>query len=289
MGSRGTEYGVVHLIVEKSSRLQDYLIEKKQLTTSVIEKLLWLGSIYLNESRVSDKNFQINAGDRLRVHTEPRRFSFDSSLGGRVEKDAAGYLIIDKPSGLPVHALTDNMRENVIELLSQELGIQLFVTHRIDIETSGLLLLAKTKEEQARINSLIRAGKVQRFYHAWVSQEIKPGRYNHYMIRSPKAPKSVSLEPGVDRDICVMNVKSCERVLNFNVNGIDFNAPAFKVGIELETGRTQQIRAQLSELGCPIINDVAYGGVAVDGSVRAISLRAFALELDGSRVELTKF
>jgi 23S rRNA pseudouridine1911/1915/1917 synthase len=286
MEKRGSEYGVVHLTVEQSAPIQEYIAKKIGLNEPDIENLLWLGSIYLNDVRISGKNYLVKSGDRLRVHTEPRRFETRGELRSRTVKQSDHYIIFDKPSGLPVHALTDNVRENVIALLSEELGIEVFITHRIDIETSGLLLLAKNKEEQGRINSLIRAGEVKRFYQAWASQKVEPGRYTHYMTRSPKAPKSVSSEPAADRDVCVMKVRKCESVSSFEVNGIQFDKAAFKLEIELETGRTQQIRAQLSELGCPIINDVVYGGAEVNRSIRAIALRAFALELDGQLVQI---
>lgn len=307
---RGEEYGVRHLIVEMPQSLLEFL---NGLVSSERAHLLCeLGSVYVNDSRSTDSAKSLSVGDRVRVHLEPRRYDLPKFLKSRIKKENDGYLLVDKPSGLPVHALVDNLRENLIAGLETELGLKLFITHRLDIETSGLLILAKTPEAQAAINAKFHERLWKRTYIALTEKPLTVGRHVHFMEKSPKAPKHVydferagslrcELEVlnslrrdeahSISSDTSSANRDQSSIVPTSRVSSVRGREwhirgtapyPYYENEIQLLTGRTHQIRAQLSALGAPILGDQAYGSTLQlrdsDTNALAIALWAFQIQ-----------
>jgi 23S rRNA pseudouridine1911/1915/1917 synthase len=133
-------------------------------------------------------------------------------------------------------------------MLEEQLGHPVFVTHRLDVATSGLLVLAKSLKAQAQINKLFAKRKVRKFYRARVERPVASGLVEHFMDPNSRIPKVLSAETREGWLDCRMNV------LN-----VSETAEGFALEIELLTGRTHQIRAQLAALGAPILGDTAYG------------------------------
>ena len=271
---RGADYGVLHLRGQSFESLLNFLVRETRLTNAQILDLFRLGAVYVGGHRQFQPKTQIEPSTEIRIHTTPRRFP-PVDLKSRVVFEGLDYLLLDKPSNLPVHALTDNVVENVISLLGLQLGRQVFITHRLDVETSGLLVIALTPEAQARLNSQIAERNIKRRYKASVEREITVGEYIHYMKPSPKAPKEVSVEEKIGWLKCRLKVTDCL-----------LRGDLFQLSIELLTGRTQQIRAQLAALGAPIFGDTMYGGRPDDQEARAIALRACSIEIDDRRFEI---
>jgi 23S rRNA pseudouridine1911/1915/1917 synthase len=253
--SRGHNYGVKHFYASQEGGLLPVVNAALALGEQRVQELCSLGAIYLNEKRViSLAEANVKKGDYLRVHAEPRRYVLhDTDLAGLIYYENADFVVVNKPSGLPAHATVDNLTENMLSLLTQKMGIDLKITHRLDIATQGLMVLAKTSEFQSAFNEELRNSRIKKYYRATVQGVPKVGRLVHYMLPSPRAPKKVSrdLQPGWQ--MCALNILCVKSVFK------DFS----EIEIELETGRTHQIRAQLSHEGYPILGDVAYGGVSL--------------------------
>lgn len=259
-------FKMCHALATEEAPLTAALKTIPEIAHTAFDELFHLGAVYLNHHRIRE-NQMLKAGDYVRVHLDPRRFSVAFDFKAQIFFENDHFLVFNKPSGIPVHATVDNWVENVIFQIKQELDIDLFVTHRIDIATSGLLVYAKTKTFQSQFNKLIRLGKVQKFYRAKTLIEVQEGEIIHYMQPSPRAPKIVTnIEtPGYDR--CHLTVQRCFK------NGDDY-----EVDIELHTGRTHQIRAQLGYLGAPIVGDQMYGSISPLSSRDEIALTCSALK-----------
>jgi 23S rRNA pseudouridine1911/1915/1917 synthase len=256
--SRANPYGVQHLLVKSTSNLWNVLFDELNIENNLAENLFNLGGIYLNHHRLTSDFLQndpkavLNPGDYLRVHQQPRRFPIERlQYPDCIVDITKDYVLVNKPTGLPVHPTVDNIQENICALLSTYLGEKLYVTHRLDMGTGGLFVLARTLEFQRYFNQQLADGRVRKLYRAQVA-----GNYDgeleltHYMEPSPKAPKNVSRLAVPGWPACRLRILDSEYHSALGVTDLV---------IELQTGRTHQIRSQLSSEGFPIIGDVMYG------------------------------
>lgn len=253
---RGHEYGVHHFLSQKPGTLKSLLPELIALPEEQVEKLIHLGSVYLNHSRCFDLHKSIHQGDYLRVHSRPRRYPVDRiDYQKIIVFENTDFVVLNKPAGIPVHATVDNCQENLIYQLSKKMNVNFKVTHRLDVATSGLMVLAKTDKFQKEFNQLLTESKVKKIYRAYVngknafSEKTGSDSLIHYMEPSPRAPKKVNVHPLENWQRCALKILSSKQI-NLNTT---------ELLIELETGRTHQIRAQLSYEGFPVMGDNMYG------------------------------
>jgi 23S rRNA pseudouridine1911/1915/1917 synthase len=269
---RGIHYGVVHLHVGAVpvATLQNYLLENG---VDRAEILISLGAVYVNDQRVLIGSTEVRTGDYVRAHTQPRRFSKPPGLKSRIIEQTSGYILFDKPAGIPVHSQVDNARENLLSFLEEELGEDLFVTHRLDTETSGCILIARTSEARSQINQLFRDRKIKKNYVAVVERAVQLGHYTHFMEPSFKSPKVLSEQAQDGWIQCELIILTCSDMSTDSQK-------LFEVEIELLTGRPQQIRAQLAYLSAPIIGDTRYGSTVSSSEPNSIGLRCSELLFD---------
>jgi 23S rRNA pseudouridine1911/1915/1917 synthase len=216
--------------------------------------LLDLGSIYHNHKRAKS-NISLKIGDYIRVHSQPRRFPIDRNWKDTIVHETDDFVIINKPFGVPTHPSVDNIIENAVHQLSLALNQPIYVTHRLDVATSGLLCLAKTKEFQKKFNVCLQEKTIEKKYRARVEGHLKQtGIIRHFMEVSTFLPKKLSVEPAEGCQECLLEIENVKHLLH------DDGAPYSVVEIRLITGRTHQIRSQMAALGHPIIGDKIYGG-----------------------------
>jgi len=252
--ARGFEYGVIHGLVEIPTNLIAYAENHLQGFPLSAQELLSLGAVYVNNQRVHE-DCPLKPEDYVRIHRKPRRFpTRDVNWEERILFENTDFLLLDKPGGIPCHPTVDNTQENVLQTLKEKKQQNFYVTHRLDVPTQGLLIVAKSKEAQTRINFAFSSRKIKKIYRAWTSPSaLKPGLQTHFMLKTPRAPKTVFKEPPAElcekTEICEMRIRKNDSYSSHS----DFE-------IELLTGRTHQIRAQMSALGFPLWGDQLYGG-----------------------------
>ena len=246
---------IQHLICYQASQLDEFLCKQLSLSSELVQQLLNLGALYINEQRVL-QNTALNENDYVRVHLEPKRFLGFTFHEDWIVLQTEDFIVFNKPSGLPCHPTLDNCRENLLELAIHSLQIPLFVTHRLDVPTSGLILLARNKSMLSYFNKCLEAHTVQKKYEALVhgSFTSAPQKLTHYMKKEIRSPKELSHE-------CLENTLRCElNILESQILPDNFS----HLQIQLLTGRTHQIRSQLSFIGHPIVGDTLYGALATD-------------------------
>ncbi len=160
-----------------------------------------------------------------------------------------GDLVQPDPSG--ESALEDQIKA-FIKCRDQKPGdVFLGVVHRIDRPVSGVVLFAKTSKALARLNEMIREGRIHKIY--WALTEATPspesGELKHYIVRDTRLNKSKAYD--------TPKSEGKEARLRYRVAGVGTRYTL--VEVELLTGRHHQIRAQLSKIGCPIRGDLKYG------------------------------
>ena len=291
-------FGLCHIgqMLSKPSQISHHLIDRKQSLNDFLEsqdlpislaELYQLGAIYLNKERViSDR--ELKNGDYVRIHPDPKRFDISEiDWNHKLVEDNKDFVIVNKPSGLPTHATLDNLIENTLYQVSRFLGQELLVTSRLDVGTSGLLFFAKTADFQRKFQQWLKEGEMRKFYHARVSCEkfhLTPGRLEHYMLLSKRRPKELSRKSKTASKLCQLDLLQMTPLTD----------SIYELDIELLTGRTHQIRAQLAFENAPILGDELYGSpLLYDGSPRTkaakmpkeqFALTCHSLEMPGNRM-----
>lgn len=240
-------------------RLDLFVSEETGATRSNAQTLIDNGSVLVN-GRAEAKNYRIRLGDVIEINIpEPKELEVmpeDIPLNVVYEDDS--IIVINKASGMVVHPANGNESGTLVNaLLFHCKGslsgingvIRPGIVHRIDKDTSGLLVVAKTDEAHVFLSSLLKDHGIKRVYHAILSGHLKEARgtVNAPIARHPVDRKKMAVVKGGKKAVTHYTVIE--------------EYPSFTYAkMELETGRTHQIRVHMSHIGHPIIGDTVYGG-----------------------------
>ena len=185
--------------------------------------------------------------------------------------DRDGLLAVAKPPGLPVHPTRDLQRPSVLGLLQRAYPTQhIGLVHRLDVDTTGVLLLTRAKALQAELGRAFAERRVHKTYVALCEGRLEaslPLAIHNYL-----KPQKLS---GIERMVAVRSGGEVARSTVVAVrNGVQLCA----VVVQPETGRRHQIRAHLSGLGTPLCGDRLYGAKGRPPAPR-VMLHAWHIEL----------
>ncbi|MBC7419866.1 MAG: RluA family pseudouridine synthase [Bdellovibrio sp.] len=259
--------GVNHFNNKEFNLLSEILYEHLTLNSKNFEDLLKLGAIYVNNERqVKDKFIAENSS--FRVHTKPRRYNCAYPWSSLIIFENDFFLVLNKPSGVPSHPSVDNAVEDALTQVSLARKFPLFVTHRLDTLTSGLIVYGKKQSFVKDFNMQMQHRNVRKKYVALIeSTQNLPSKLTHYMDPGPGTPKKLSDQVTKDWPLCELEILDQKQV-----------SPKLSwVKLNLLTGRTHQIRSQLSHLHAPVSGDLLYGAKSAF-QPNAIALRSCEIE-----------
>ena len=248
----------------KGQRIDNFLIKRlKNVPKSHVYQLLRSGQVRLNSKRTQPEH-HLELGDAVRippVRMVERSFPLAKKVTAsgfirfKVLFEDQALLVINKPPGVAVHG-GSGVSFGVIEQLRAQHPEWKFLelVHRLDRETSGVLLLAKSRAALVELHRQIRAGAIEKRYLALVKGKWRNPRQN------VKLPLNKYLTPAGERRVAVIDGSGREGMLAHTVFILRKSWEDFSLlEAELKTGRTHQIRVHLAYLGFPIVGDDKYG------------------------------
>jgi len=249
-----------HTIVAEAGgqRIDNYLLKiLKGVPKSHIYRILRSGEVRINGGRIG-ADYRLEPGDRMRL--PPLRTAepvhrpvppFNRKLEQAILFEDEHLLVLDKPSGLAVHG-GSGVNFGVIEQLRAQRPLARFLelVHRLDRDTSGLLLLAKKRSALTALHAQLRAGRVKKFYLVLVRGQWRNQKQNVRLSLRKHAVASGERRVSVDSE-----GQDAHTVFELQQAWREYSL----LRAELKTGRTHQIRVHLTHLGFPIAGDDKYG------------------------------
>ena len=232
------------------------------------------GLVKINNKVVTRVSHRLSAGDRIEaiLYRTPPAALIPQEIPLDIVFEDEYLLVVDKPAGMVVHPAYGNPDGTLVNALMHHLKIPAIevdalgsskiplsegsagprpgIVHRIDKDTSGLLVVAKRDDVHAKLASQIERRTMRRRYRAfvWGQPEASIGRIETLIGRDPR-----------DRKRMTVTKRSGKRaVTHFEVSNQVHKAT--ELTVRLETGRTHQIRVHMLHLGHPIVGDPVYGG-----------------------------
>jgi 23S rRNA pseudouridine955/2504/2580 synthase len=267
-------------------RIDNFLVRfLKGVPKSHLYRLLRTGQVRVNSRRV-DATYRLQLGDRVRlppVRTTVPQGRQTASAGPSTARlsphtllEDNALLVIDKPAGVAAHGGSGVSRGAIEQLRAERPDLRfLELVHRLDRDTSGVLLLAKKRSALTNLHAQIRAGEVKKSYLVLVR-----GNWSNE-TQHVRLPLSKHLTASGERRVNVSDDGSPSHTVFTRIRGF----PGYTLlHAALLTGRTHQIRVHLAHLGFPIAGDDKYGDFALNKNLQRLGLKRMFLH--AARVEL---
>lgn len=279
---------------QAGDRLDRAVAAWRGLSRAAVLRLIDVGGLYLNGRAVGrrDKGRLLHAGDALTVDPQldkPEVPLADEQLPLEVLAEGKGWVAVNKPAGVPVRPHALNETGTVLNAVAArhpgvvgvgEGGLRSGVVHRLDNETSGVLIVAFEQDAWETLRDAFAEHRVAKRYLALVhGRPNETGQAVRHLRVARHAPAHVEVLDQPDPDRGTRRCSLAWRVLE------QLGPAGCLVEVDLHTGFLHQVRAMMSALGHPVVGDEQYGpGLPVYGAPRQV-LHAASITIEQTRIE----
>jgi 23S rRNA pseudouridine1911/1915/1917 synthase len=245
-----------------SGQRVDRLIAERlpALSRSRVKALIEAARVTIDGATIANPSFRVKPGQLVAIdvppaiddHPEAQEIALD------IRYEDSELVVLDKPAGMVVHPAPGNPDSTLVNALLAHCGDSLVgiggvkrpgIVHRIDKDTSGLMVVAKTENAHAKLSAAFADRSIERAYWAvvWGVPAPREGVIDKPIGRSPKNRKKMAVVP--QGKVAITHYKVI-RPLGLAVSLVE---------CRLKTGRTHQIRVHMTEIGHPLVGDPVYG------------------------------
>ncbi|HEY9060415.1 MAG TPA: RluA family pseudouridine synthase [Pseudobacteroides sp.] len=270
-------------------RIDSWISEKLgDYSRTYVKKLIDNESVLVNGKKIKS-NYKLKVDDEVTVFVpDPVKLDVEAEkIDMDIVYEDKDILVINKPKGMVVHPAAGNYSGTLVNGLMDYCGDDLSdingvirpgIVHRIDKDTSGLLVVAKNNKAHEKLTEMLKAHDIKRVYYAVVDGVIRE--------ESGKIDAPIGRHP-VDRKKMAVSTKNGRHSVTYFKVLERFEDATF-IEVRLETGRTHQIRVHMSYIGYPVMGDEVYGrrnkSINTDGQVLHAKILEFIHPVSGENM-----
>ncbi len=237
-------------------RLDAFIADNSDITRSFAERLVTDGRVTVN-GVLKQKKYKVKQGDYIYIEV-PKEEVPDLTpvkMDINIIYDCADYAVIDKPAGITVHPAPGHAEDTIVNAMlaefdiSDENDLRPGIVHRLDKDTSGIMLIAKNRNAREKLSTIFAEREIDK-------------RYLAICWGNPKKKIIFFIEEPIGRhrkDRKKMCVREDGRYAKSEITVLKRSDTSFLAEIRIYTGRTHQIRVHMSHAGHPLAGDEVYG------------------------------
>lgn len=240
------------LVVNKEGQLLDYLYDNLDMPKKRVKQYLTHGAIYVNNNRTTQYDYKVLKGMTIMIDTDSKN---KKTLPFEILFEDDHIIVVNKPSGLLTIATSkehDRTLYHIVReyLISKDRNARIFIVHRLDKDTSGVVVLAKDEKTKNQLQENWNTFVSLREYVAVVHGKLKKKEDRVIQRLSETKTNLVYVSKKEDAKDAITNYKVIKESDKYSL-----------VSINIETGRKNQIRVLFNTLGNPIVGDKKYSNI----------------------------
>ena len=267
------------IVEEGNKRIDAYLSQNTEYSRTAIQRLIQEEKIKIN-NKEEKSSYKVQKGDIIEVQEdEPKDIKLKAQdIPVEILYEDDDIIVVNKPKGMVVHPANGNpdgtLVNAIMSICKDSLSgiggeIRPGIVHRLDKNTSGAIIIAKNDKAHIALSEQLKNHQIKKTYIALVRGIVKENNatINMPIARSKKDRKKMAVDKNGKE--AITHFKVLERYLNDNCTLLEIN---------IETGRTHQIRVHLSHIGYPIIGDEVYSNGKNKWGIKGQCLHAKSLD-----------